>query len=69
MSRETLLDASLVRHDVARCDGCADVWTLNVCKMREWLLSDERDLCERCLADTKVRRRRPLPASRRGRRG
>jgi hypothetical protein len=48
MSRETVMSETFERYELARCDKCDARWTLAVCKKQGWLLSDEKDLCERC---------------------
>ena len=51
MSRKTLLDSNLKRHECVTCDLCGEQWTLEVCKTQGWKLSDRmgNDLCPSCI--------------------
>lgn len=57
MSRDTVMDMYLERHAIVICDKCGDKWTEAVCRMCEWLLSNEKDLCERCKPAPRSKRR------------
>ena len=57
MSRDTVLDAELERHAVAKCDRCGATWTLEVCIKNGWRLDEEgEDICNRCLPVAKGKR-------------
>lgn len=55
--KTTVLDALLARHEVVNCDKCTAQWTPDVAVKRGWLLSDTKDLCERCRPQKKERQR------------
>ena len=43
-----VLDANLTRHECITCDKCGAQWTVAVCVKQGWLITDEKDLCNRC---------------------
>lgn len=50
MSRDTVLDSGLERHDVVKCDRCGETWTIEVCLKNNWQLDEDgEDICNHCL--------------------